>query len=337
MKFLNKLSDLAGKYMAWLTILFAGVGLFLPGVFLPLTKVKVGTMSLTNILLGVIMFGMGMTLKPDDFKLLLKRPRDVLVSILGQYTIMPLGAFLIAKVLRLDPALAFGLVLLGCVPGGTASNVMTFLAKGDVPLSVTTTMCTTLLAPVLTPALCYLLGGEWVQVDFWSMLQSIVMVVLIPIVAGVLVHMVLGERCEKIKKLLVLISVVSIVVIVGMCVAPNAEKFLQVSSVLVIVAVLLHHLLGLSLGYLLCKLLHMDEKKVRALSIEVGLQNSGLAVGLAGGFSASYPMAVLPSAIATVVHQIVGSLVANFFASRKLSEEKAEEAVKETAPVAAHN
>ncbi len=322
MKYLNKLSDFAGKYMAWLTIIFALLGFFVPQLFLPLVSVQIGSMSLTNILLGVIMFGMGMTLKGSDFRLILSRPRDVLIGIVCQYTIMPLGAFVLAKVLGLSPELAFGLILLGCVPGGTASNVMTFLAKGDVPLSVTTTMCTTLLAPFMTPALSYLLGGEWVQVDFLSMVQSIIMVVLVPIVAGVVVHQLLGDRCEKIRKLLVLISVISIVVIVAMCVAPNASKFLQASSILVIVAVLIHHLMGLGLGYLVCRLFKMEEGKVRALSIEVGLQNSGLAVGLAGGFSAAYPLAVLPAAIATVVHQIVGSLVANFFASHTRVEVK---------------
>lgn len=316
MKTINKLSDFAGKYMALLSIVFAAIGLFAPQVLLPLTTVKVGSMSLTNVLLGVIMFGMGMTLTVDDFRLVLRRPRDVLVGIVCQYTIMPLGAFVLAKLFGLSPDLAFGLVLLGCVPGGTASNVMTFLAHGDVPLSVSTTMCTTLLAPVATPALAYLLGGEWVEVDFMSMLQSIVTVVLIPIVAGVVVHSVLGDRCDKIKKLLVLVSVVSIVVIIGMCVAPNADSFLQVSSLLVIAAVFAHHLLGLVLGYVVCRLFKMDEAKVRALSIEVGLQNSGLAVGLAGGFAATLPLAVLPSAVATVVHQVFGALVANFFASQ---------------------
>ena len=189
-----------------------------------------------------------------------------------------------------------------------------FLARRFIPAAVSYTHL--LLAPLATPALSFLLGGEWVQVDFFSMLQSILLVVLVPLVAGVLVHSLLGEKCEKIKKLLVLVSVASIVLIMGMCIAPNAPQFLQASSLIVIAAVFFHHLLGLALGYAVCRLCKMEEKKVRALTIEVGLQNSGLAVGLANGFSATYPLAVLPSAIATVVHQIFGSLVANFFAAK---------------------
>lgn len=328
MKYINKLSDVLGKKMAFLSLGAALFALVFPQLVLPLTKVRIASLSLTNVLLGVIMFGMGLTLKGEDFALILKRPKDVLIGVLAQYTVMPLGALLVAKLLNLPPDLAFGLILLGCVPGGTASNVMTFLAKGDVALSVTVTTCTTLLAPVLTSTLSLYLGGEWVSVNFFDMLKSIVIVVLLPILMGLLVRFLVGESCKKIQKLLVLISVLSIVTIVAMCVAPNVDKVLSASSIVVVFAVFLHHLLGLTAGYGICKLAKMDTKKVHALSIEVGLQNSGLAVGLAGGFSSTLPMAVLPSAVATVVHQIFGSIVANFFASR----DQGDDAEVETIP-----
>lgn len=177
-----------------------------------------------------------------------------------------------------------GLVLLGCVPGGTASNVMTFLAHGDVPLSITITMCTTLLAPVLTPSLTLALAGQWIEVNFWNMFFSIVVVVLLPILLGLGVHAVVGEKLEKIKKVLVLVSTVCILLVIGMCVGPNQSSFTQNGLTVVVVtmlAVLLHHVLGLVAGYAIARVFRSNEAKTRALSLEVGLQNSGLSCTLA--------------------------------------------------------
>lgn len=342
MKIIDIIGKYCGKYMALLTIIFAALAFFFTDFFSSLASVSVNTsalfgdhmasLSLTNILLGVIMFGMGMTLTPDDFKEIVRRPKDVLIGIVSQFAVMSTLAFLLAKIFALDSETAIGLILLGCVPGGTASNVMTFLAKGDVPLSVTITMCTTILATFMTPALTYLFGSQWVEVDFLNMFLSVVLVVALPIVLGIAVRAIVGEKANKIKSLLVLVSTLSIVLIVAMCVAPNTEKILQTSSLVIALVVLLHHVLGLAAGYGISKLFKFNDSKTRALTLEVGLQNSGLSVGLAAPFGAA---AALPCALATVIHQIVGSLVANFFA-RKEPRDKVEKekqvAADKTAP-----
>ena len=326
MKFVNSLSDFLGKNMAWIVLAVAAFSLIQPSFFTAVAQIKVAGQSLTNVLLGVIMFGMGMTLELKDFKIVFSRPKDVLIGCLAQFTIMPLGAFLLAKGLNLDSGLAVGLVLLGTCPGGTASNVMTYLAKGDVPLSVGMTMVSTLLAPLLTPLLTYVLAGQWVEVNMLTMLLSIVQVVLVPIAAGVLVHRVAGDAVKQFDKVLVMVSVLSIVTIVGMCVAPNAQR-LMTSGLMVIAAVCLHNWLGFGVGWLFARLLGLETAKKRAISIEVGLQNSGLAVGLAGQFA--NPLCALPAAVATVAHQISGSVLANVYASMPLEKQESRKAMPE--------
>ncbi len=343
MKMWNRVADKLNKNLALLSVLVAVCALLAPGFWValagsvsidlswvPFMGAHFSKLGFVNLLLGIIMFGMGMTLKTEDFVLILRRPRDVLIGICSQYVCMAGFGWLVAKAVSLMgfggpevcAQLAVGLVLLGCVPGGTASNVMTFLAKGDVALSITITMCTTLLAPVLTPALTLALAGQWVAVDFWSMFFSIVVVVLLPILLGLGVHAMLGARMEKAKKLLVLVSTVCILLVIGMCVGPNQSAFTQNGLGIVAVtalAVLLHHVLGLAAGYAIAKVFHFNEAKVRALSLEVGLQNSGLSCTLANTAFAG-TLAVLPCVAATVIHQVVGPIVANFFASRPDTE-----------------
>ncbi len=296
--------------------------------FVPFLAENFPTLGFVNMMLAVIMFSMGMTLKSADFELILKRPADVFVGILSQYVCMAGLGWVVAKGLSLsgvgDPTvtaeIAVGIVLLGCVPGGTASNVMAFLAKGDVPLSITITMCTTLLAPVLTPSLTLLLAGQWIDVNFWNMFISIVVVVLVPIVLGIGVHTALGTKVDAYKNVLVKVSTVCIAVVLGCCVGPNADKFTGNGFMVVfvtVVAVTLHHLLGLLSGYLVARVVGMDEAKVRTMTLEVGLQNSGLSVTLA---NSAFPgtMAVLPCVLATVIHQLVGPVVAGYFANQPL-------------------
>ena len=346
MKTVNRFADVLNKNLALLSVLVALFALVVPSFWVnlagsvsldlswvPFMGQYFSSLGFVNLLLGVIMFGMGMTLRAEDFALILRRPRDVLVGICSQYVCMAGFGWLVAKLLSLTGVggpetcaqIAVGLVLLGCVPGGTASNVMTFLAHGDVPLSITITMCTTLLAPVLTPSLTLALAGQWIEVNFWNMFFSIVVVVLLPILLGLGVHAVVGEKLEKIKKLLVLISTVCILLVLGMCVGPNQSSFTQNGLTVVVVtmlAVLLHHVLGLVAGYGIARVFRFNEAKTRALSLEVGLQNSGLSCTLA---TSAFPgtMAVLPCVLATVVHQVVGPVVANLFAARETKPAKA--------------
>ncbi len=262
-------------------------------------------------LLGVVMFGMGLTLKGRDFALVLKRPLDVGIGVLAQFVLMPLTAWALSKALRLSPELTLGVVLVGTCPGGTASNVIAYLAKGDVALSVTMTSCSTLLAPVLTPFLTQLLTGESIHVPTLAMFLSIVKIVIAPIVVGVLVNEFLPQFSARIQKGLPAFSSLVVAIIVGAVVAASAANILQHLG-LILLAVILHNLLGMLLGYLAGRLARMDECKSRTLAIEVGMQNSGLASSLAAMHFANYPLATVPGALFSVWHNISGALFANY-------------------------
>ena len=314
MKQFNKVVDFIAGNMALLIIIASAFCIFKPEAVMPVATIKFGSISITNAFLMVIMFGMGTTLKMDDFRLILKRPLDVCIGVIAKFLIMPLSGFILAKIFKLDGALAVGLILLGSVPGGTASNVLTFIAKGDVPLSVTITACTTLLATVATPGLTYFYTREWVHVDFMSMALNIVEVVIVPIILGVLVHKAVGERILKVKRYIVCCSVLAVVGVVGSCVALNAKNILQPSAGIIAICVLIQNVAGFVSGFIIAKVMKMDVHKTNSLILEVGMQNSGLGVGLAGQFSD--PLAALPCAVATIVHQISGSILAGILAKR---------------------
>ena len=273
--------------------------------------------SLINPLLGVIMFGMGLTLKVEDFRVVFSRPKDVLVGCLSQFTVMPALAFGLSRLFGLDEALTIGVILVGCCPGGTASNVITYLAKGDLALSVGMTATSTLLAPLLTPLLVLLLVGETVDVNVLGMLLSILWVVILPIVLGLLVKRLLPKATEQATAYLPAVSSIAICLIVMIVIAANAHKLLA-GGWIVILVVMLHNILGLTVGYLIGLLLKMTPAKRRAISVEVGMQNSGLASSLATLHFAAFPMATVPGAIFSVWHNISGAIVARLFARRKL-------------------
>ena len=265
-----------------------------------------------NYLLGVVMFGMGLALNLQDFKIVFSRPKDVIIGCLAQFTIMPLLALGLSRLFSLDEALALGVVLVGCCPGGTASNVITYLAKGDLALSVGMTGVSTLMAPFLTPLLTWALAGKSVNVDVASMFLSILWVVILPIVVGLLVKWMWPRFTEKATDYLPAFSSVAIALIVAIIIAANADKLLAGGMIIVLV-VMLHNICGLGLGYLAGRLLGLSDPKKRAISIEVGMQNSGLASSLATIHFAAYPLASIPGAIFSVWHNLSGAAVAYLY------------------------
>ncbi|AUJ50960.1 bile acid:sodium symporter family protein [Brachyspira hyodysenteriae] len=309
MKTLKQISNFFGKYMAVIVLIVAAVSLFFP------KTVSFIKTSYVNYLLMIVMFGMGLTLKLEDFKVVFTRPKDIIIGAIAQFTIMPLLAFLLSLVFKLPPELAVGVILVGTCPGGTSSNVMTYLAKGDVALSVGMTSVSTILAPFATPLLTLLYAGQKVDVNAVSMFVSIVQVVILPIALGFIINKFFYKFTNSIKEILPLISVLAIVAIVAAVVSANSQRLMQVGY-LVIIVVVLHNCLGYLLGYLLGKLFRLNNAKCKAVSIEVGMQNSGLATSLAATHFASMALATVPGAIFSVWHNISGSIVANIMASK---------------------
>lgn len=268
-------------------------------------------------LLGIVMLGMGLTLTPADFRRIIERPRDVLIGSLAQWLIMPTLAYLLVVGFGLPTEVGIGLILLGAAPGGTASNVMTYLGKGDVALSVTITSVTTLAAPLVMPAWVVFLAGEQIQVTFAEMFQEIVLIVLIPVVAGVTIRQLLDRTAPTAAEVglsvFPAISVIAIVTIVAAIVGLNVENILTASA-LALAAVFLHNAVGLGAGYGVGHATSMPEDRARACAFEVGMQNSGLAVALAIVFFS--PLAALVPALASVWHNVTGPALATYFTRR---------------------
>ncbi len=310
LRFFEKISAWVSKWMAAIVIVVAALAFIRPATC---SWIKT---SAVNPLLGIVMFGMGLTLKPADFKVVFSRPRDIITGFLAQFLLMPLIAFVLIKIFQLPTEIAIGVMLVGTCPGGTSSNVMTFMAHGDVPLSVGMTAVSTVFAPFLTPFLTWFYLRATVEVNMVAMFLSIVQVVLIPIVLGFVVNYFFSKFTQAAVKVLPLVSTIAIVAIVAAVVAANAGN-LRKSSVVVFVVVILHNLLGYFTGYMVGKLLKTNESKARTLSIEVGMQNSGLAVSLARTAFAQYPMAMIPGAVFSTWHNISGAIYANFLAQHK--------------------
>lgn len=305
MKHIYQIASWIASHITLLVVIITAVALIIPASFTWMSTATITPM------LGIVMFGMGLTLKPSDFKPILLHPKEIIIGTFAQFIIMPAVAWLLCKVFQLPTELAIGVILVGCCPGGTASNVICYLAKGDTALSVAMTAVSTLLAPIVTPALVYLLAGESVNVDTIGMFISIIKVVILPILFGFIVNHYFKTFVQKILPLLPMISTLAIAAIIGIVISHNAMNILS-CSIIVAVVVILHNLLGFTLGYLVGKGLKLKTDKRTAISIEVGMQNSGLATSLATVHFALYPMATIPGAIFSVWHNFAGSLYASF-------------------------
>ena len=305
---LNKISEAFGKYMALIVLGVAAVSLLLPSSAIWIQ------MSWINTLLMVVMFGMGLTIRPGDFAIVFTKPKEILVGCSAQFIIMPLLAFALSHLFRLDAALTAGVVLVGTCPGGTSSNVITYLSNGDVALSVGMTSVSTLLAPLLTPAITWLLLRTTVTVDVISMFLSIVKVILIPIGLGFLINKLFGGLTQKLVGILPMVSTIAICRIVAAVVSHNAENIFA-SGFVILAVVILHNVLGYLCGFCISRLFRMPWTKIKAVSIEIGMQNSGLATSLAGTAFPNLAMATVPGAIFSVWHNISGAILAGLYRS----------------------
>ncbi|ABQ60679.1 hypothetical protein H721_01642 [Brucella ovis IntaBari-2006-46-332] len=285
MKAIAAFSDFVGRSFAIWVIVFAALGFVMPATFSIFAPWIV-------VLLGIIMFGMGLTISGKDFAEVAKRPFDVAIGVLAQFIIMPLLAVLLTRIIPMSPEVAAGVILVGCCPGGTASNVMTYLSKGDVALSVACTSVTTLLAPLVTPFLVWFFASQYLPVDAMSMFISIVKVILVPLALGFVLQKLVPGVVKAAVPMLPLVSVVGIV--------------------LIFAVVVLHNCCGLLLGYFAARFAGLSLAKRKAISIEVGMQNSGLGAALANAHFS--PLAAVPSAVFSVWHNISGALVASYYA-----------------------
>jgi BASS family bile acid:Na+ symporter len=302
----EKASAFVGKTFSLWVILFACFGFFAPQLF-------TGYKSWISPLLGIVMFGMGLTLSAADFREVFRQPKDVAIGVVGHYLIMPGIAYLLAIMLDLPPEIAVGVILVGCCPSGTASNVMTFLSKGDVALGVSIASVSTLIAPLATPALVSLLAGEWMNIHTESLFVDIVQVVIVPIGLGIIAKVLFRRQAAESVKALPLVSTMAIVLIVAIIVGLNQPKLLT-SGLLILAAVILHNLLGFALGYLFARIFGMDLAKRKAVMFETGMQNSGLGAALAAAHFS--PLAAVPSALFSVWHNLSGSALATWFGRR---------------------
>ena len=306
---------LGGVALAWLY----------PPAFTWMTdgRITFAGQPLLSLALGVIMLAMGLTLTFEDYRGLLNMPRAFVAGVALQYTVMPLSGFAVAKALGLEPGLAVGLILVACCPGGTASNIVTYIARGHVALSVAMTMASTLLAVVLTPLLTGWLAGAYVEIDRLNLLVQMVSVVLVPVVLGTLLNRLFPRAAEAVNGVLPLVAIVLVVLIVGGIVGGSKAQIMEHAGVLLLATFLLHAS-GFALGYALSRALGLGEIAARTISIEVGMQNSGLGSGLAKtpAFAAQFAsatqaaLAPVPAAISAVWHVLIGSLLAGIWRRR---------------------
>ncbi|MBO4905967.1 MAG: bile acid:sodium symporter family protein [Bacteroidaceae bacterium] len=315
MKALISLSSQLAKHASLFVTAIAALTFFMPELFLWVR----GTTQ--TAILGIIMLTMGLTLTTDDFRILAKRPLDILIGACAQFFIMPCVAYLLVHVFQLEPALALGILLVGCCPGGVSSNIMSYLCHGDVAFSVGMTCTSTLLAPVMTPLLMQLTAGEIIEIDAIGMFLNILIVTIIPVGIGCFLNYTYSKReCfPTIQSLMPGLSVTCLACIVGGVISTVHDDLVARGLMLFLwtfAVVFCHNTLGYILGYTAGHLAKFNTAKKRTISIEVGMQNAGLATVLAGNFFAAQPLSVLPCAISCAWHSISGTILAGLFLKR---------------------
>jgi bile acid:Na+ symporter, BASS family len=301
------------NYLFTLSIVFAaGVAFLYPQYFIEINGFYLKKLIIP--LLQVIMFGMGTTMTLDDFSSVVKTPKAVLVGVLCQFTIMPLLGFTIASMFDFPAEVAAGIILIGCSPSGLASNVMAYIAKANVALSITITSIATILAPILTPFLMKMLGGQYIAIDFQTMAFDIFKMIIIPIILGVLVTKLLRGHASLLQKVLPVVSMIGIALIIVVITAAG-QKSLQTVGFALVLATLMHNIGGYLLGYWGGRLFKLPEQDCRTVAIEVGLQNAGLASGLAVSMGKMATVGISPALFGPIMN-ITGSLLAGWWSKK---------------------
>lgn len=311
---LRRLSVALTRFMGVIIIAFSALALWQPWIFSWVAPH-------ISAMLGIIMLGMGMTLHWQDFSHVLRHPRDLGLGLVVQFGCMPLLAFALCHVFALPPEMAMGMILVGTAPGGTASNVLTFIARGDVAFSVAMTAAATLVSLLLTPPLTWLLGGVWVPVDMGGLFWSIVKIVLVPVLLGLLLHHFQRGLVDRLMPFLPLASALVITLVIAGIIAVNAQNILSAGPA-IFAAVIAHNLLGLAVGWFAACRLRFAPSRRRALAIEIGTQNSGLATALA--LAHFTPAAAIAGALFSVWQNISGALLSNFWATRPVTSDSGE-------------
>lgn len=299
------------NFFTLFVILVALIAIFIPGPGTSLATTKIGHLSAVSILLMIVLFGMGITLTPNDFKRVAQHPLQVILGTVAHYVIMPFIAFVLVHLFGLTGAAAVGVILVGSAPSGTSSNVMSFLSGGDVALDVSIGLLSTLLAPIMIPTLLKLLAGQWVDVPFQSMFFSAFEIVVIPILLGVAVHTIFKQHVKKIIDVMPLISQIAILIIILAVLSANSKTVLAVSTLILVPVIILHNLLGYLLGFSFSKLMKMKTPQQKAITFEVGMQDSALASTLAISFFE--PASAIAAVMFSVWHNISGSILASFW------------------------
>ncbi len=299
------------KSLVFTSMIFAGVSLAL---YYPHLLLEVGGYKLTGLiipLIQIIMFGMGTTMSLKDFGSVFKTPKGVFIGVMAQLMIMPIIGFILAKLSNFPPEIAAGIVLIGCSPSGVASNVMAYLAKANVALSITITSISTLFAPFITPLLMKLLAGEFIEIDVIDMMWSIVKMIIIPIGAGLVFNRLQGGRAKWLDQALPIVSMLAIGIIITIITAAGRDSLLEIGLILMGL-VLIHNVMGYSIGYWFARLFKLSELDARTIAIEVGMQNGGLASGIANSLGKIATMGLAPAVFGPLMN-ITGSILASYW------------------------